>query len=447
MSTAPRAAVLATAILLQVPIGATAHAATPRTSTGVKCTIVGTSKADTLKGTSKKDVICGLGGNDRITGAGGDDIIDGGTGNDTVYAGPGNDTLIGSAGSDTLHGDSGTDTVTYADRTKAVTASLDGKRNDGQSGEKDLIGPSVENLTGGSGNDSLTGSTGRNVLRGGPGNDLLRGGAGADTLDGGSGSDLCDIPSPNTPLPPVAGAADKAVSCSADSTKPFLRQAGMYHPPVTPLERKQVTATARVTDNFSGVSVVGLEVVGPNEDAVFGEIATLTTGDEFDGTWRAEFTIPADAPVGSYELHVRAIDRAGNLLEKASGAKLDHTGGIALPEAEDEAAPTVTTWDVDASWAKDGSGPADVVATAHVTDEASGVASVILKLVGPGGETFGGSATLTDGGTAAAGTWRLAFRIPSEYAAGVYRLVVEATDVAGNTVTKETGTTLDLGAR
>ncbi|MEY2673499.1 MAG: hypothetical protein RLZZ514_64, partial [Actinomycetota bacterium] len=70
-------------------------APTVKTSTGVKCTIVGTSGNNVLTGTAKADVICGLGGNDTIKGLGGNDIIDGGTGNDLVYGGDGNDTVYG----------------------------------------------------------------------------------------------------------------------------------------------------------------------------------------------------------------------------------------------------------------------------------------------------------------------------------------------------------------
>ncbi len=440
------AAAIGAVVLIQLPLAVSAGAATPTAANGAKCTIKGTSGADTLKGTSGKDVICGLGGNDKITGASGDDVIDGGTGNDSIYAGPGNDLIFGGTGSDTLSGDSGTDTVSYAERTKAVTASLDGVRNDGESGEKDLIGTSVENLTGGAAADDLTGSTTANVIKGGGGNDLIRGGAGADTMDGGSGSDTCDIPSASA-APPAAtpGPSDKAISCSADSAKPFIRQAGMFYPPVTPLEAKHVTATARLTDNFSGVAGVSLQVVGPNEDDVYGEVAELSTGDEFDGTWRAEFEVPADAPVGTYELNVFAIDRAGNVLTKASGAKFDQTGGVALPEGEDDTKPTIATWDLAASFKKDGTGPADMIATAAVTDDLSGVASVVLRLVGPNGVFFGGAAAL-DEGDEFDGSYRLAFQIPAQHAAGVYKLVIEATDVKGNKVTKETNTTIDLGA-
>jgi len=70
------------------------------TSTGERCTIVGTSGPDILKGTPRDDNICGLGGNDTISGLAGNDILDGGAGADRIEGGKGVDVLLGAAGDD-----------------------------------------------------------------------------------------------------------------------------------------------------------------------------------------------------------------------------------------------------------------------------------------------------------------------------------------------------------
>lgn len=147
-------------------------APTVKTSTGVKCTIVGTSGNNVLTGTAKADVICGLGGNDTIKGLGGNDIIDGGTGNDLVYGGDGNDTVYGGVGDDKLRGDAGNDSF-YGDA-----------GNDTLTG-----GEGNDTLRGGIGNDSATGEGGNDVAVGGDGNDTLNGGLGNDTLSGETGND------------------------------------------------------------------------------------------------------------------------------------------------------------------------------------------------------------------------------------------------------------------
>jgi len=71
-------------------------------STGRRCTVIGTPGTDVLNGTADDDVICGLGGNDVLDGRGGDDLLDGGAGNDRLVGGAGDDTMLGGAGADRL---------------------------------------------------------------------------------------------------------------------------------------------------------------------------------------------------------------------------------------------------------------------------------------------------------------------------------------------------------
>ena len=177
-----RTAVAVVAIAASIGVGGThaQAAAKVRSATGAICTIVGTPHHDTLVGTKNHDVLCGLGGNDTLIGRGGNDLLDGGAGNDL---------LIGGGGSDTLLGGTGYDTADYSDHTAAVTISLDGRRNDGSTGELDLVMASVENLAGGKGADQLRGNASANALDGGAGSDTVLGAAGNDTIIGGTGSD------------------------------------------------------------------------------------------------------------------------------------------------------------------------------------------------------------------------------------------------------------------
>jgi len=153
------------------------------------CTITGTSRSETLNGTSGPDVICGLGGNDTINGLGGNDIIYGGVGNDRISGGFGDDQLIGEAGADTLNGGVGADTVSYSAASARLSISIDGRANDGATGERDSVALDVENVIGGSGSDKITGSASANDLNGGTGNDTITGGSGDDLIDGGIGND------------------------------------------------------------------------------------------------------------------------------------------------------------------------------------------------------------------------------------------------------------------
>lgn len=116
----------------------------------------------------------------------------------TFIGGPGDDRLTGGSqydsfsegssgsGSDTLSGGGADDTVDYRRRRRGVRASLDGRRNDGQRGERDRI-QGVENIHGGRGRDRLIGSRADNLLAGGRGSDRIQGGAGNDELQAGRG--------------------------------------------------------------------------------------------------------------------------------------------------------------------------------------------------------------------------------------------------------------------
>ena len=116
--------------------------------------------------------------------------VRGGTGNDTLI-GDGRDNLIdGYFGRDDLSGGGGTDAVRYSGRERGIVASLDGKANDGETGENDLIRSDFEGLSGTRLADTLVGSGAADVLRGYEGNDSLDGGAGNDTLIGDGGSNV-----------------------------------------------------------------------------------------------------------------------------------------------------------------------------------------------------------------------------------------------------------------
>jgi Tol biopolymer transport system component len=68
----------------------------------LRCSRLGTIRADEIAGTSRSDSICSLAGNDTIRADRGADSVDGGGGNDTITGGPGGDLLLGGAGYDTV---------------------------------------------------------------------------------------------------------------------------------------------------------------------------------------------------------------------------------------------------------------------------------------------------------------------------------------------------------
>jgi uncharacterized repeat protein (TIGR01451 family) len=162
---------------------------------------------DALTGDATGNRIYGGGGPDELAGGDGRDVLDGGAGNDRLDDGAGNDRDLGGPGDDLIvewpgadrqTGGSGLDTATYAERNADLRITLDGGRDDGETGEADNLAPNIEKVVAGLGNDLVVGSNIANVLEGNGGldrllglggNDLIRGGGGDDEESGGPGND------------------------------------------------------------------------------------------------------------------------------------------------------------------------------------------------------------------------------------------------------------------
>ncbi|MGQ0845865.1 MAG: hypothetical protein ACT4QF_17220 [Sporichthyaceae bacterium] len=341
------ALVAALAASVLAPVAADA-AAKPKTSSGLVCTIVGTAKADTLRGTAGRDVVCGLGGNDTIRGLGGDDVLDGGAGNDSIFGGLGNDLLYGGAGRDRLYGETGSDTC---DQKGTETAS---------SCSRDATAPLVAEWSVNS-TEVDTASAGKTVVAEARAKDAFSGVArvalhlvGPDRVEFGgvakrtSGNALDGTYRLAIALPAGASTGDYALRITAtdeagrarvqptkivvkqtgkgDTAEPFFQQWNLR---AEKKDRKSgpttIVATAQVGDEFSGVESVFLRLLGP-QGANFGGQADRIDGDDRNGRYEREIVLPADAPSGSYELHILATDRSGNRAEKKTGTNISNAG-------------------------------------------------------------------------------------------------------------------------
>jgi hypothetical protein len=122
-------------------------------------------------------------------------LFDGGPGDDLMEGGHKADTFREGAernGADTFIGGSPVDArpylfddqVDYSHRRHALSVSMDGRHNDGEKGEHDLVTTDIERVVGGSGADRMVGNGGSNSFDGARGRDVLRGGSGSDVLIG-----------------------------------------------------------------------------------------------------------------------------------------------------------------------------------------------------------------------------------------------------------------------
>lgn len=291
---------LAALLLLLAPLPASAATST---TSGVRCTKVGTAGADTLHGSSYRDVFCGLGGNDVIHAYGGDDLVDGGSGNDTVYGAAGNDTVYGGYGDDVVVGDTGADTVyggpgndrAYGGAGNDVLVGHDGA---------DLLsgGAGTDKDYGGPGNDTLHGGDDADVVSGQEGDDDLAGEGGSDVVDGGAGTNWCSI-----------GAGDTQKACVYDRTAPTLGWTSASPNPVDVTSgSRTVTVRLRLLDD-TGITSVQTSFQDFETAALGPSLGTpvLVSGTRRDGVWQVTGTARRYSEPGAFELNVDVRDRVG----------------------------------------------------------------------------------------------------------------------------------------
>jgi len=203
-----RAAVASVVVLVPL-VGVVSAASVPVSSSGARCTIVGTPRADVLVGTSHRDVICGRGGDDVIRGMGGDDVIDGGPGADRIDAGTGSDRIDGGTGNDRIVGGTGND---------RIDAGTGNDRIDGGTGNDRIVGGTgKDTIDAGAGNDRVDSGSGDDRVVGGTGSDTVTSGTGNDSVDGGSGSDRISTGTGADTV--AAGSGDDRVSAGSGNDR------------------------------------------------------------------------------------------------------------------------------------------------------------------------------------------------------------------------------------
>ncbi|MFW5472864.1 calcium-binding protein [Knoellia sp. CPCC 206450] len=302
-----------------VALAPAAQAAT-YTSSGVKCTKVGTPWNDTIHGTAYNDVICGLGGNDVIYGWSGNDVIDAGVGTDKVYGGRGADTIYGQDGYDTLSGQEdndrieggvGNDIIVTASGADVVLSGAGhdfvdlGDGNDwvdgGTGADKLVGGTGADTIVGGADGDTVSGGSGTDTIYGNDGNDDLVGGSDRDLLSGGGGTNWCEV-----------ATDDVRYSCKTDVEKAGARDLSLSPSTVDVTnDYALVTYRVRVTDD---TGVLTVQVGAQYEDGTGyanGGMASLESGTIRDGWWTGTLNVPRYIESGSMMVNAFMKDRVG----------------------------------------------------------------------------------------------------------------------------------------
>ncbi|SDS75892.1 Hemolysin-type calcium-binding repeat-containing protein [Nocardioides scoriae] len=381
-SLAAFAATTMAAALLSVT--APAEAAT-YSSSGQRCTKVGTARADRLVGTSRNDVICGRGGNDVITGGGGNDVIDGGSGADRVDAGTGNDRVYAGSGRDVVTGSSGDD-----------------------------------RLVGGDDDDTIEGSPGDDALFGGTGDDDLLGGTGSDDVDGGAGTNYCDEPS-----------EDRQTACTVDQEAPRILEVRPDRSSVDVSTAAQVVTVMVHAVDDTGILVVTLEATSHDgANRLLASSRTRTSGTPRDGWWRVRLEVPRFLPSATWDLQASLQDR----LMRAGGAEVTPELTV-VDDHPDLAAPVVRSFAATRTRVDVRQAPASLAVRTRITDDASGVHDVLacaepLTDQGYGQGTDHCWGTPRTSGTATDSFWDIHFEMSRRAPSGTYAFRICTSDRA-----------------
>ena len=377
------------------------------TSTGVRCTVVGTSGDDVLTGTSGRDVVCGLSGDDVIRTGGGRDLVDAGPGADTVRTGSGADRVLAGRGADDIVTGGGDDTVVA-----------------GPGADEVRTGTGADDVTGGPGDDTIEGGGGGDDLAGQGGDDDLTGDAGADDLDGGVGTNIC-----------IVDTVDESRRCRYDEQPPVVLDT-QIDPGTVDVTHQDADVVVRVhAYDDTGVEDVQVQLAAA-DNGVTVDVPPLMPvgGDQRDGWWETTVTVPRWARPSTLRPTVIVRDRLDRTqYDTSSPARLQ-----ILDDRPDTETPRM--------WLRSplGTDPVDVrgaganmTVTVRATDADSGVRRVDLCLSKPADADhlmlYGicSDDVVRATGTAHDGVWTAILRIPKGAVSGTWNVTAYAEDRAG----------------
>jgi hypothetical protein len=261
-------------------------------------------------------------------------------------------------------------------------------------------------------------------------------------------SDLID-PDYTNSVPFPSSISQKTISVASnnvDSTGPELSTLVFSNSTVdVSNDSQQVSITARLTDNLSGVSGVEFRLTSPSgNQTVWGEF-DQESGTPKNGTYIADITIPRYSEPGVWTLSIWAEDETGNKSnytnemddldpEDKSFPESITNKSIAVVNAGDvdSSAPELTSLSLSTSSVTVSTDSQEVVITATWSDALSGVSWSQFEFTSPSGNhTIQGHFTKV-GGSINNGTYQAKANIPAHAESGEWSLNISASDRLDN---------------
>jgi len=227
-----------------------------------------------------------------------------------------------------------------------------------------------------------------------------------------------------------------AVSASAqisDTTPPVLAAFSFTPDAVTAIGGPGiVTVTAQVKDDLSGSSFLAfVQFVSPSFQFQYVYMQRIS-GDEFDGVYQGQISIPEFSESGVWKANVSVFDTVNNVgfFDATALAGLGFSTDLTVTSTQDIAAPTPTSVTFSPATVDVSGGPQVVTAALTISDDASGVDLVnqqlvdfVITLVSPSAvqrqRIASREFTLT-AGDSLVGTWEASLTLPSLSQAGAW---------------------------
>ncbi len=223
------------------------------------------------------------------------------------------------------------------------------------------------------------------------------------------------------------------LSSSSDSTPPTLRAIWLEKPSVRELEKETIWVQA--DDDNSGVAEVSGSFQSPSGAAI------ISFGCRWmpdSGAWVGEFLVPKGADCGDWTIHqVQLVDKARNIASIGAGSPVLGRLSFNVSRADecDSTPPVLQSLDLSPRLVSN-EDQSQIVVTAAVTDEGTGVRSVSGRADGPitgGGTTPNVNFSCQKQGSEPSGQWVGKIVVPKFSAKGTWRVSwVQVQDGANN---------------
>lgn len=387
-------------------------------------------------------------GADTATGEGTDSI----PAIENVVGSDHDDSFTGDTGANSIAGGDGSDTVSYAGGSAGVTVDLlggtaTGAGNDALADVENVVGTDENDalagneadntltggdgndlITSGSGSDTLAGDDGADELRGEDDDDVITGGAGDDVLDGGTGSDECD-----------GGSGVNQLLGGCDVEAPQLGDFSLSPGSIDTSDGpEQVSFGLQLSDAVTGVDAAAssISIYAPGGALRDTVPLTLQGGDENNGTFVADVTLPRFAAEGVWTVSLELVDVAGNSRTLTSQELIGLTfpGTFEQTGDGDALAPTLADFVIDPLQIDTSASAQTVDFTIQGNDNLAGIDAQRSRVTvfTPGGAERGSTPLELASGDPTGGSFTGSVTIPRLAPQGNWTVSLRLVDFAGN---------------